>query len=153
MRYCRHYVVCCGIELCVGAPCTNEMGRHFVLLLWMVGHPAVDQSPACRSQNPGETKVITRTFRVRVPVELHMEFEEKFLSVSLPHVRSAPGLASVFVGRPTRWTPDEYVMISLWESEEDLAAFAGEEWNRAVIPAGMERFVSECWIHHYENFG
>jgi heme-degrading monooxygenase HmoA len=61
--------------------------------------------------------VITRIFRVRVPVELHAEFESKFLSVSVPYVQTAPGLVSVSVGRPTRWVPDEYVMISVWRSE------------------------------------
>jgi len=43
-------------------------------------------------------------------------------------------------------------MISIWRSEHDVAAFAGDDWNRAVIPAGMEKYVAECWVHHYENF-
>jgi len=97
--------------------------------------------------------VITRIFRVRVPVELHAEFESKFLSVSVPYVQTAPGLVSVSVGRPTRWVPDEYVMISVWRSEDAVAAFAGDNWNTAVIPGGMGKYVSECWIHHYDNFG
>jgi heme-degrading monooxygenase HmoA len=97
--------------------------------------------------------VITRIFRVRVPAGLHAEFEEKFLSVSVPYVQAAKGLVSVSVGRPTQWAPDEYVMISTWESVSSLCAFAGEHWNQAVIPAGMERYVTECWVHHYENFG
>jgi heme-degrading monooxygenase HmoA len=97
--------------------------------------------------------VITRIFRVRVPARLHAEFEEKFLSVSVPYVHAAKGSVSISVGRPTQWAPDEYVMISTWESVSDLCAFAGEHWNRAMIPAGMERYVTECWVHHYENFG
>jgi heme oxygenase (mycobilin-producing) len=97
--------------------------------------------------------VITRIFRVRVPAGLHAEFEERFLSVSVPHVEAAKGLLSVSVGRPTRWAPEEYVMISVWQSEAAVAAFAGENWNRAVIPDGMEKYVAECWVHHYEVFG
>lgn len=96
--------------------------------------------------------MITRIFRVRVPAELHSEFESKFLSVSVPYVQAAPGLVSVTVGRPTRWDPDEYIMISVWLNEAAVAAFAGEHWNTAVIPDGMEKYVSECWVHHYENF-
>jgi heme-degrading monooxygenase HmoA len=95
--------------------------------------------------------VITRIFRVKVPASLHAEFEEKFLSVSVPYVQAAKGLVSVSLGRPTQWAPDEYVMISTWESANSLCDFAGEHWNKAVIPAGMERYVTECWVHHYEN--
>ena len=97
--------------------------------------------------------MITRIFRARVPASLHAEFEEKFLGVSIPLVRSAAGLVSVSVGRPTRWAADEYAMVSVWQSEADLAAFAGENWSRPVIPRGMEKYVTECWVHHYENFG
>jgi heme-degrading monooxygenase HmoA len=97
--------------------------------------------------------MITRIFRVSVPVHLHHEFEEQFLSVSVPYVRAAKGIVSVSVGRPGRWQPDEYVMVSVWEGEAALVAFAGERWNQAVIPDGMSMYVSECWVHHYENFG
>ena len=97
--------------------------------------------------------MITRVFRVKVPLELHPEFEEKFYSISIPAVESQPGMVSVFVGRPTQCSPDEYVMISTWENEHCLRDFAGENWNQAVIPDGMEKFVADCWVHHYEIFG
>jgi heme-degrading monooxygenase HmoA len=97
--------------------------------------------------------MITRIFRVKVPAHLHQEFEREFLSVSVPFVKTEKGIVSVSVGRPTRWHPDEYVMVSVWENEAALVAFAGEQWNQAVIPKGMEKFISECWVHHYENFG
>ena len=96
--------------------------------------------------------MITRIFRVRVPLALHSEFEQKFLSVSVPFIEAEPGFISVTVGKPTQWAPEEYVMVSVWHSEADIAAFAGENWNSAVIPQGMEKYVSECWVHHYENF-
>lgn len=96
--------------------------------------------------------MITRIFRVKVPAALHAEFEAKFLSVSVPHVVAAVGCVSVSVGRPTKWVADEYVMISIWASEKALAAFAGEQWNQAVIPSGMEKYVIECGVQHYENF-
>lgn len=68
-----------------------------------------------------------------VPHPLHQEFEQNFVAVSIPYVKSQPGLISVAVGRPTRWVPDEHVMITVWRSETDLVHFAGENWNRAVI--------------------
>lgn len=97
--------------------------------------------------------MITRIFRVEVPSSLHVEFETKFLAVSVPHVQAAPGSVAVSVGRPTRWAPNEFVMISVWRDEAALRAFAGERWNQAVIPAGMEKFVAACWVHHYEQIG
>lgn len=97
--------------------------------------------------------MMIRIFRVDVPAALHAEFEAKFLSISVPHVQAAPGMVSVSVGRPTRWAANEFVMISVWQDEAALRAFAGEHWNQAVIPAGMEKFVSACWVHHYEQFG
>jgi heme-degrading monooxygenase HmoA len=97
--------------------------------------------------------VITRIFRVTVPAHLHGAFERDFLAVSVPFVKAASGLVSVSVGRPTRSRPDEYAMVSVWRDEGALAAFAGDQWERAVIPRGMEPYVSECWVHHYESFG
>ena len=57
------------------------------------------------------------------------------------------------IGRPTRWAPEEYVMLSVWENEQSVKDFAGEQWNQAVIPDGMEKFVADCWVHHYAMFG
>lgn len=97
--------------------------------------------------------MITRVFRVRVPQALHQEFEEQFLNVSIPTVKAHKGLVSVTVGRPTRWAPEEYVMLSVWENEQSVKDFAGEQWNQAVIPDGMENYVADCWVHHYAMFG
>jgi len=32
-------------------------------------------------------------------------------------------------------------LISVWDNEDVLRSFARENWNLAVIPPGMERFV------------
>jgi heme-degrading monooxygenase HmoA len=95
---------------------------------------------------------ITRIFRIQIIAELRHEFEEKFASVSVLAVNEASGFISLVILKPTKWTPDDYAMISLWENEASLQAFAGEEWKRAVIPPGMERFVVECSVHHYESW-
>lgn len=95
---------------------------------------------------------ITRIFRVRIIPELRQAFEEKFSSVSVHAVNDACGFLEVSIHKPTKWAPDEYAMISQWESEAALKAFAGEQWSQAVIPAGMEKFVVECWVHHYESW-
>mgnify|MGYP003403121689 FL=1 len=95
---------------------------------------------------------ITRIFRVRIDPALRQEFEAKFSSVSVHAVDQAQGFLAVSILKPTKWAPDEYAMISQWENEAALQAFAGEEWRRAVIPPGMEKFVVECWVHHYASW-
>jgi heme oxygenase (mycobilin-producing) len=92
---------------------------------------------------------ITRIFRVRIYPHLRAEFERKFASVSVAAVRKAPGLEDVSILMPTQWAPDEYSMISTWRDEGAVKAFAGESWSEAFIPAGMEKYVTECWVHHY----
>ncbi len=92
---------------------------------------------------------ITRIFRVRIHHELKEEFEEKFATVSVRAVDAAPGVLEAAILKPTRWAPDEYAMISHWEDEAALRAFAGEQWHHPVIPSGMEQYVVECWVHHY----
>ena len=43
-------------------------------------------------------------------------------------------------------------MITVWTDEESLASFAGENWNQPVIPDGMEKFVQESSVAHYESW-
>lgn len=95
---------------------------------------------------------ITRIFRVQIVPELRQEFEEKFSSISVHVVNEALGFISASILKPTIWAPDEYAMISQWVNKAALKAFAGEKWNHAVIPLGMEKFVVECWVHHYESW-
>lgn len=97
--------------------------------------------------------MITRIFRVRIDPENRQEFESKFSDISVKAVESQIGFLSVEIGKPTKWSPDEYVMISRWEDEESLRLFAGESWNEAHIPAGMEQFVVACWVHHFYGYG
>ncbi|MEM7278755.1 MAG: antibiotic biosynthesis monooxygenase family protein [Pseudomonadota bacterium] len=95
---------------------------------------------------------ITRVFKVEVRSELVDDFEEKFAAISVDITQSAPGNLSVDVLRPTKWTPYEYAMLSTWKDEASLQAFAGDNWNRAVIPDGMEKYVASCSVSHYKSW-
>ena len=95
---------------------------------------------------------ITRVFRVDVRPDLAGEFEEKFAAISVDVTQSAPGNLSVRILRPTKWSPNEYAMISTWKDEASLQAFAGENWNRAVIPQGMEKYAEFCSVSHYGSW-
>lgn len=95
---------------------------------------------------------ITRVFRVKIKAELRDEFEPLFQSVSLAAVSNASGFIEASIGKPTKWAPDEYVMISAWANEQSLVDFVGADWNEAHIPDGMEKYVDTCRVHHYRSF-
>ncbi len=95
--------------------------------------------------------MIIRVFRASIPKELHDEFEVKFKAISVPMVKAYSGLISLEIARPSQWNPDEFLMISRWESESDLINFAGEQWNEVHIPVGMEKYIAECSVSHYED--
>lgn len=96
--------------------------------------------------------MITRIFRVVIHPEFREEFEAKFAEISVKAVEDCAGNISVSIGKPVDDSPDEYVMISEWENQSALKDFAGASWDKAVIPSGMEKYLVECWVHHYENF-
>jgi heme-degrading monooxygenase HmoA len=95
--------------------------------------------------------MITRIFRVRIHPTLRPEFERKFLEVSVPYVETKEGYISHIVGHPTKWKPDEYMLLTNWVDERALVDFAGKNWNKAVIPQGMEKYVAECWVDHFKT--
>ncbi|MEM7282608.1 MAG: antibiotic biosynthesis monooxygenase family protein [Pseudomonadota bacterium] len=97
--------------------------------------------------------MIVRIFRVEIVPELREEFEQNFASVSIDAVKNQAGFVSATIGKPTKWAPDEYAMVSRWENELALEEFVGASWSQAHIPAGMEKYVLACWVHHYKEFG
>jgi len=95
--------------------------------------------------------MITRVFRVQIHKECIAEFENDYKNVSVPLVKSQKGLVSVETGRPLDNHSNEYIMISHWSDIESLKQFVGESWQEALIPHGMEKYIKQCWIHHYET--
>jgi heme-degrading monooxygenase HmoA len=95
--------------------------------------------------------MITRIFRVRIRPAMRAEFERKFLEVSVPYVATKKGYISHVVGYPTKWKPDDYMLQTNWASEEAIIDFAGQDWKHAVIPDGMEKYVAECWVDHFQT--
>ncbi|AUX69468.1 hypothetical protein CHX26_08170 [Porphyrobacter sp. HT-58-2] len=95
---------------------------------------------------------IIRLFCVRIHADLREEFEAKFAAISVDAVRHARGALAVEICKPSRWDADEYLMISRWQDESSVKEFAGEDWSRAFIPQGMEKFVASCSVHHYTTW-
>lgn len=93
--------------------------------------------------------MIIRIFKATIPLELHDEFQAKFKEISVPIVKKYEGLISLEIGKPTKWNPNKFVMVSRWEKEINLINFAGEKWNEAHVPNGMEKYITDCSVNHF----
>jgi heme-degrading monooxygenase HmoA len=121
---------------------------------WQCDHGSGQSASGTAAQKAIREKkmAVTRVFRVRIDPSLREEFEQKFATISVHVAQSAEGNTGVDILRPTQWEPEEYAMISQWRDTESLRQFAGESWNEAVIPAGMDKYIRSCWVHHYESW-
>jgi heme-degrading monooxygenase HmoA len=96
--------------------------------------------------------MIVRIFKVRIHKGCREDFEKDFGLISLPLVKAQKGLVSLSFGKVIDQDKDEYVLITTWENQDALVAFCGEAWGQAVIPHGMEKYIEECWVYHFEQF-
>lgn len=79
--------------------------------------------------------------------------ERMMREISMPLVARQPGMVAFYAGRPVGSNPDEFTMVSRWESQDALRAFAGDDWEQAVIPEPELSNLLEIHVHHYEAFG
>lgn len=97
--------------------------------------------------------MILRVFRARVQTGKQAEFEIKVGQHSIPLVRKQRGLIHFFAGRPMPSSPDEFAVITIWRSLDDLKAFVGVNWNQSLIPEPERPLLESTFVHHYEIFG
>lgn len=95
--------------------------------------------------------MITRIYSVQIHAELQAEFEPLFKTLARQSVEGRAGCLAVTVGMPAPATPYDYAMISQWQDAQSLTDFIGPDWTQAHIPPGMEKFVKDCWLQHYEH--
>lgn len=95
--------------------------------------------------------MIIRIFIARIFPGLSEEFMSKLKEVSVPLTQQANGLISLEIGASIDLDSNNFLMISRWEKEDDIRRFAGEDWSRAFIPKGMEQYIEECSVVHFQN--
>lgn len=95
--------------------------------------------------------MIVRVFRVVIHREFKEDFEKDFERISLPLVKAQEGLVSLSFGKVISQGSDEYALITTWQDQDALVAFCGQAWEQAVIPHGMERYIQECSVYHFEQ--
>jgi quinol monooxygenase YgiN len=95
--------------------------------------------------------MIFRVFRARIRPGKADQFREMLERLSIPMVKSASGMLGYYVGEPLPAVP-EFTVTTLWQDLDSLKAFAGENWNRSVIPPEEVPLIAKSYIHHYEVF-
>ena len=95
--------------------------------------------------------MIIRVFQVSINPEYRDEFEHDFKTISIDTVKQHKGMISCHIGGPTKWNPNDYVMLTIWENESSLEEFAGAEWNKAIIPTKMKKYPRSYKVAHYKN--
>jgi heme-degrading monooxygenase HmoA len=95
--------------------------------------------------------VIVRVFRARVHPGKEDEFERFVTGTGVPMVRAAEGCTEATAGK-SRWNGQpEFVVVTHWSSVEALQAFAGPDWQKAVIEPEEEHMLAQLFCDHYET--
>ncbi len=74
---------------------------------------------------------VARSWRGRVPAERGDDYLAYLRRTGVPDLRATPGNVGVEVLRRGYGTTAEFLLISYWESEEAIRAFAGDPVDRA----------------------
>jgi heme-degrading monooxygenase HmoA len=73
-------------------------------------------------------------------------------ATGLAEYRATPGNRGVLALRRIEGDRAEFLLLSLWDSEDSIRRFAGNEIGRAVFYPEDERFLvaRDEQVHHYE---
>ena len=93
--------------------------------------------------------MIIRFFRATTHDGKSDEFRSLFLETILPLIRSQEGLVSASVGLPHDESPNDFSMVMIWRDMEAVRAFAGDDWDRAVVLPEEAHLLKETHVHHY----
>ena len=97
-----------------------------------------------------EEAMIIRVFRPTIHPGKERDFESFLRETAVPLVSQQSGLVAQHVGTPRDPSSTEYLYVTVWEDVESIRAFAGEQWQDAVITPDEEHLLQETWIGHYE---
>ena len=93
--------------------------------------------------------MILRVFRAVVKPGKKHAAEQVVRDVSIPLVRSQPGMLRLYTG-PGAAGSDEFLMATVWRDLDALRGFVGDDWQKAVIPKEAADLFSSTELHHYD---
>jgi heme-degrading monooxygenase HmoA len=94
--------------------------------------------------------MIIRVFRPTIHPGKESDFESFLRETAIPLVSQQSGLLAQHVGKPRDPSSTEYLYVTVWENVESIRAFAGEQWEEAVITPEEEHLLKDTWIGHYK---
>lgn len=94
--------------------------------------------------------MIIRVFRPTIHPGKEAEFETFLAETAIPLVSGQSGLVAQQVGKPRDPSSSEYLYVTVWEDVESIRAFAGDQWQQAVIAPDEAHLLKDTWIGHYE---
>ena len=97
--------------------------------------------------------MIVRVFRAITQPGKESEFERMLKEQSMPMVEGRDGLLASYFGRPLGAKSNEFVAITVWRDLDSVKAFAGDDWEQAVIPEDERPILEQTFIAHYERIG
>jgi len=95
--------------------------------------------------------MIVRVFRARVNLGKEDEFERFVIERGVPMVEAAEGCTHVTAGKSGWSEQPEFVVVTHWTSVDALRAFAGPDWQKAVIEPQEEHMLVQVFCDHYET--
>lgn len=93
--------------------------------------------------------MILRVFRAVVKPGKKDATEQVVRDVSIPLVRSQPGMLRLYTG-PGAAGSDEFLMATIWSDLAALRGFVGDDWQKAVIPKEAADLFSSTTLEHYD---
>ena len=94
--------------------------------------------------------MIVRVFRAQIHPGKEDDFARFVIEAGAPMARAADGCTQVTFGK-SRWTEQpEFVVVTHWRSVDAVRAFAGPNWQDAVIEPEEEHMLAQVYCDHYE---
>ena len=98
--------------------------------------------------------MITRIWHGTTPASKSDEYLNLMRTVAIPDYRSTPGNQSAFALRRIDGDTAHFLMVTFWDSEEAIRAFAGDDINVAKYYGFDKDFLLELepFSTHYETY-
>jgi heme-degrading monooxygenase HmoA len=94
--------------------------------------------------------MIIRELNATVPPQAQAEYEELLREHTIPLMRAEPGLLYLHVGTPMPETPDQYVIVSVWDDLDSLKDYTGGAWEEHDLLPGLGRLVQSASVRLYD---
>jgi heme-degrading monooxygenase HmoA len=98
--------------------------------------------------------MITRIWHGRTTVAKADEYLDLMRSIAIPDYRATPGNIGAYALRRIEGDVAHFLMVTFWESEAAIRAFAGDDINVAKYYAFDKNFLLEMEpaSTHYETY-